>query len=52
MSKVISLNDSWKFKMDPERMGDLYPDSVVQTYQRDCKFFDPGYDDSDWVGCG
>jgi len=48
MSKVISLNGSWKFKTDPEGMGDLYPDSVVQTYQRDCKFFDPSYDDGDW----
>ena len=48
MSKVISLNGNWKFKTDREEMGDLYPDSIVQTYQKECKFFDPSYDDNGW----
>lgn len=46
--KEILLNGKWKFKIDPEGMGDLYPDSTVRFFQRDCKFFDPEYDDRDW----
>jgi len=48
MLKTIPLGGRWKFRVDPEGMGDLYPDSVVRSYHRDCKFFDVDYDDSDW----
>ena len=46
--REILLNGKWKFKIDPEGMGDLYPDSTVRFFQGDCKFFDPNYDDRDW----
>ena len=44
----ISLSGTWKFRTDPDGMGDRYPDDAVAAYKEDCKFFDPAYDDRDW----
>ena len=44
----ISLNGAWKFRTDPDGMGDRYPDDAVAAYKEDCEFFDPAYDDRDW----
>ena len=46
--RQISLSGSWKFRTDPDGMGDRYPDDAVAAYKEDCQFFDPGYDDRDW----
>ena len=46
--RQISLSGTWKFRTDPDGMGDRYPDDAVAAYKEDCKFFDPGYDDRDW----
>ena len=43
-----SLSGTWKFRTDPDGMGDRYPDDAVAAYKEDCKFFDPAYDDRDW----
>ena len=47
----VSLNGTWKFKTDPDAMGDVSPDVVRNTIgatQQECKFFDPEYDDRHW----
>ena len=47
----VSLNGSWKFKTDPDVMGDVSPDVVRNTIgatQQECKFFDPEFDDRHW----
>ena len=46
--RQVSLSGSWKFRTDPDGMGDRYPDDAVAAYKEDCQFFDPGYDDRDW----
>ena len=42
--RQISLSESWKFRTDPDGMGDRYPDDAVAAHKEDCKFFDPAYD--------
>ena len=49
--KQVSLNGTWKFRTDPDVMGDVSPDVVRNTIgatQQECKFFDPEYDDRHW----
>ena len=46
--RQVSLSGSWKFRTDPDGMGDRYPDDAVAAYKEDCQFFDAGYDDRDW----
>ena len=49
--KQVSLNGTWKFKTDPDVMGDVSPDAVRNTIgatQQECKFFDPDFDDRHW----
>ena len=46
--RQISLSGTWKFRTDPDGMGDRYPDDAVAAYKEDCKFFDAGHDDRDW----
>ena len=49
--KQVSLNGTWKFKTDPDVMGDVSPDVVRNTIgatQQECKFFDPEFDDRHW----
>ncbi len=46
---VRSLNGRWKFKTDPEELGDfLEPGPGVDNWKRVTKYFDPEYDDSRW----
>ena len=42
--RQISLSGTWKFRTDPDGMGDRYPDDAVAAYKEDCMFFDPGCD--------
>ena len=45
------MNGTWKFKTDPDAMGDVSPDVVRNTIgatQQECKFFDPEFDDRHW----
>lgn len=44
----INLSGKWKFRTDPDNMGELYPDVAVASFKEDCKFFDVNYDDRDW----
>lgn len=49
--RQTSLNGTWKFKTDPDAMGDVSPDVVRNTIgatQQECKFFDPEFDDRHW----
>lgn len=49
--RQISLNGRWKFKTDPDGMGDVSPDMVRNTIgatQQECKFFAPEFDDRHW----
>ena len=49
--KKLSLNGNWKFRTDPDKMGDESPDKVRFTIggiQQDCKFFDENYEDYEW----
>ena len=49
--KQISLNGTWKFRTDPDGMGDASPDVVRNTIgatAQECKFFDPAFDDRHW----
>ena len=48
MGRIITLNENWKFKLDPENLGEKYPEDVVRTYRRECRFMSPDYDDRDW----
>ena len=44
-----SLNGRWKFKTDPDGLGDFQePDRSPASWQRPVRFFDEEYDDSDW----
>lgn len=45
------MNGRWKFKTDPDGMGDVSPDVVRNTIgatQQECKFFAPEFDDRHW----
>ena len=47
----VSLNGTWKFRTDPDGMGDVSPDIVRNTIgaiAQECKFFDPEFDDRHW----
>jgi beta-mannosidase len=49
--RQISLNGTWKFRTDPDGMGDVSPDVVRNTVgatAQECKFFDPEFDDRHW----
>ena len=47
--KTITLNERWKFKMDPDGEGDFQePGPSKEDWRRVCRFFDPEYDDRDW----
>ena len=49
--KQVSLNGTWKFRTDPDGMGDVSPDIVRNTIgatAQECKFFDAEFDDRHW----
>jgi beta-mannosidase len=46
---VRSLGGRWKFRTDPEGLGDFQePDHTVKNWQRETTFFDLEYDDGRW----
>ena len=48
-AKEISLNGRWKFKTDPDGLGDFQePGRSEESWRRSVRFFDEEYDDSDW----
>ena len=45
------MNGRWKFRTDPDGMGDVSPDAVRNTIgatQQECQFFAPEFDDRHW----
>jgi len=54
--KSISLKGKWKFKLDPEGMGDCHRDGDISMgstqatafFLEDVEFYSPTYDDSEW----
>ena len=46
--RAVSLAGPWRFRTDPERLGDLTPADLVRTADDECAFHLPTYDDSDW----
>jgi len=44
----INLDGMWKFKTDPDDLGDLYRDEVRISHKDNVEFFREGYDFSDW----
>ncbi|HHV62531.1 MAG TPA: hypothetical protein GXX51_07845 [Firmicutes bacterium] len=48
ISLNIPLNGTWKFKTDPENLGECYPEELVRSFNLDCRYMDENYDDSAW----
>ena len=46
--RAISLAGSWRFRTDPDRLGDLAPADLVASANDECAFHLLSYDDSDW----
>ena len=46
--RAVSLAGSWRFRTDPDRLGDLTPTDLVQSAKDEGAFYLPTYDDSDW----
>jgi beta-mannosidase len=46
--RTVSLAGPWRFRTDPERLGDLTPADLVRTADDECAYYLPTYDDSDW----
>jgi beta-mannosidase len=50
---VRSLNGRWKFKTDPDDVGDFSePDGSAESWRRESKFFDLAFDDGPWGEIG
>jgi len=48
MGEIITLNGKWKFRLDPKNLGEKYPEDLVRTYKRECRYMNSDYDDTDW----
>jgi beta-mannosidase len=48
MTDIVNLNGIWKFKIDPENIGEMYPEDVIIAYKSETRFMDISYDDSNW----
>src|SRR6185312_15289449 len=46
--RAVSLAGPWRFRMDPDRLGDLTPADLVRTADDECAYYLPTYDDGDW----
>ena len=46
--RAVSLNGLWRFRTDPERLGDCTAADLVRTANDECAFHLPTYDDADW----
>lgn len=46
--RAVSLAGSWRFRTDPDRLGDLSPADLVDAASDECAFSLPTYDDSTW----
>jgi beta-mannosidase len=47
-ARRVSLAGAWRFRTDPDRLGDLSPDDVISAANDECAFHLPGYDDDAW----
>ncbi len=45
---TISLDGEWKFRPDPDCLGDKYPDDMMYSFKHECRYMSPDYDDSEW----
>jgi len=48
MAEIIALNGRCKYKLDPTNLGEKYPEDLIRTYKRECRYMSPDYDDRDW----
>ncbi len=46
--RAVSLAGPWRFRTDPDRLGDLTAAELVRTADDECAFHLPTYDDSAW----
>ena len=46
--RAISLAGPWRFRTDPDGLGDLTPADLVRTANDECAYHLPSYDDSAW----
>ncbi|MCA1667365.1 MAG: beta galactosidase jelly roll domain-containing protein, partial [Thermomicrobia bacterium] len=46
--RTVSLAGSWRFRPDPQSLGDLTPADLIPAANDECAFHLPTYDDSDW----
>lgn len=44
----LSLDGTWRFRRDPNDVGEMYPEDLVRTEDEECRFYDPTYSDADW----
>jgi len=45
---TISLDGEWKFRTDPDCLGDKCPEDMMYSFKHECSYMSPGYDDSEW----
>jgi beta-mannosidase len=48
MSDIISLNGTWKFRLDPNNLGDRFQYELLRHSKLDAEFMKPSYDDEHW----
>ncbi|MEW5815142.1 MAG: sugar-binding domain-containing protein [Spirochaetota bacterium] len=48
MREILSLNGKWKFRLDPEKRGEHYPEQLNITHRHDARWMHEKYDDSNW----
>jgi len=47
-ANAVPLDGEWKFRTDPDRLGDKYPDDMMYSFRRECRYMSPDYDDAEW----
>ena len=46
--EVISLNGLWKFRLDPDCLGEKFPEDVHRGFREDTRLMDRNQDDRNW----
>ena len=45
---AIGLNGTWRFRLDPNDLGEKFPDQLNFTHMYDARWMNAEYDDSAW----
>lgn len=46
--RSFSLDGTWRFRRDPNQVGEMLPADLVRTENDECQYYSPTYDDADW----